>query len=316
MIEVRNISKYFGERLVLDDVSFTIKKGEIVGLLGLNGAGKSTTMNIIVGILSASSGEVIIDDLTFNEHAQAIKKKIGYLPEIPPLYVDMTVAEYLSFVFDLKQVSDYKQAHIDEVSKKAGVQEVSGRLIKNLSKGYKQRVGIAASLLGNPEILIFDEPTVGLDPNQIIEIRNLIAEMGKEHTIILSSHILSEVQSVCERIIILKEGQIVGDDTPERLKANYLQRMHLNLQIKGNQTEIEALLESMDGVYEVHLRDEIKPSLFVYELVYDGHDKSKERIFYECAKAKLPILSMSDSASLEDVFLDLVNVEASIKEDV
>lgn len=317
MIEVSNLVKMYGDRLVLDNVTFSINKGEIVGLLGLNGAGKSTTMNILTGCLSQSSGDVKIDGQTFDEHANEIKKKIGYLPEIPPLYVDMTVSEYLSFVYDLKKVAENKQEHIEYVCQKAGITDMKKRLIKNLSKGYKQRVGIAASLLGNPDILIFDEPTVGLDPNQIIEIRNLISEMGKEHTVILSSHILSEVQSVCERIIVLKQGKVVADNTPETLKDEFLHRRAMILHIKGEQNVINQTLQSIENIHEVLLKDEIKPSVFSYEVVYDGKDETKEDIFYVCSKHQLPIFAMmNNGGTLEDVFLSLVKEDETLEVEV
>ena len=315
MIEVSNLVKMYGDRLVLDNVTFTINKGEIVGLLGLNGAGKSTTMNILTGCLSENSGVVKIDGLTFDNNANEIKKKIGYLPEMPPLYVDMTVDEYLSFVYELKSVTENKLDHIAYVCQKAGISDMRKRLIKNLSKGYKQRVGIAASLLGNPDILIFDEPTVGLDPNQIIEIRNLISEMGKEHTVILSSHILSEVQTVCERIIVLKQGRIVADNTPEKLKDEFLLRKSMILHIKGVQEDIVQVLRSVENIHEVHLKDEIKSSVFSYEIVFDGNDKTKEELFYACSKASLPIFSMiTMGGTLEDVFLSLVKENQDMEE--
>ncbi len=316
MIEVSNLVKMYGNRLVLDHVSFSVKRGEIVGLLGLNGAGKSTTMNILTGCLAASSGDVTIDGLSYDSNANQIKKKIGYLPEVPPLYVDMTVDEYVSFVYDLKRVSQEKQEHIEYVCQKAGIADMRKRLIKNLSKGYKQRVGIAASLLGDPDLLIFDEPTVGLDPNQIIEIRNLISEMGKEHTVILSSHILSEVQTVCERIIILKNGKIVADDTPDKLKDEFLQRKSMMLHIKGELSIIKNILGSITNIFEVHLVDEIKPSVFAFELVFDGKDDTKEQLFYKCSQNQLPIHAMiNKSGTLEDVFLNLVKEDQKKEDD-
>lgn len=307
MIEVSKLVKMYGARLVLDNVSFSINSGEIVGLLGLNGAGKSTTMNILTGCLSQTSGDVKIDGLTFAENANEIKRKIGYLPEIPPLYVDMTVNEYLSFVYDLKKILKNKPEHITFVCQKAGITEIKKRLIKNLSKGYKQRVGIAATLLGDPDILIFDEPTVGLDPNQIIEIRNLISEMGKEHTVILSSHILSEVQSVCERIIVLKQGKVVADNTPEALKSEFLHRASMVLHIKGAKELIQSTLESIENINEVYFKDEVKPSVYAYEIVFDGKDETREKLFQECSKHQLQILAMlNNEGTLEDVFLSLV----------
>ena len=308
MIEVLNLSKTYGERLVLDDVSFSIQKGEIVGLLGLNGAGKSTTMNIITGCLSATSGKVSIDGLSLDEHANSIKKKIGYLPEIPPLYLDMTVNEYLSFVYQLKKVKENKESQLSYACDKAGIKDIRKRVIKNLSKGYKQRVGIAASLIGNPDILIFDEPTVGLDPNQIIEIRNLISEMGKDHTVILSSHILSEVQTVCERIIILDKGKIVADGTSQKLKDDFLKRKISTVQIKGDSKKVQSMLENLQGIYDVDLKDEVRPSVFEYEILFDGSDQTREAIFKACANIQSPILSLVNNVgTLEDVFLSLVN---------
>ena len=307
MIEVSKLVKMYGARLVLDNVSFSINSGEIVGLLGLNGAGKSTTMNILTGCLSQTSGDVKIDGLTFAENANEIKRKIGYLPEIPPLYVDMTVNEYLSFVYDLKKILKNKPEHITFVCQKAGITDIKKRLIKNLSKGYKQRVGIAATLLGDPDILIFDEPTVGLDPNQIIEIRNLISEMGKEHTVILSSHILSEVQSVCERIIVLKQGKVVADNTPEALKSEFLHRASMVLHIKGAKELIQSTLESIENINEVYFKDEVKPSVYAYEIIFDGKDETREKLFQECSKHQLQILAMlNNEGTLEDVFLSLV----------
>ena len=224
MIEVSGLSKRYGSFLAVDNVSFSIGKGEIVGFLGPNGAGKSTIMNIITGYLSFTRGKVTVDGFDISEEPEQAKKRIGYLPEIPPLYNDMKVREYLNFIYDLKKVKFPKNAHIEEVERLVKVDNVKNRLIKNLSKGYRQRVGFAAALIGNPDILILDEPTVGLDPKQIIEIRNLISKLGKNHTIILSSHILSEIQAVCKRVIIINRGQIVADDMlsnlSERLSAD------------------------------------------------------------------------------------------------
>ena len=217
MIEVSGLSKRYGTHLAVKDVSFSISKGEVIGFLGPNGAGKSTIMNILTGYLSLTQGNVKIDGFDVMEYPEEAKKRIGYLPEIPPLYMDMKVKEYLAFVFDLKKVKFPKSAHINEVMKLVKIDHVANRLIKNLSKGYRQRVGFAGALIGNPDVLILDEPTVGLDPKQIIEIRNLISRLGKNHTIILSSHILSEIQAVCKRVIIINQGQIIADDTPESL---------------------------------------------------------------------------------------------------
>ena len=212
MIEVSSLSKRYGNHLAVDNANFSIKKGEVVGFLGPNGAGKSTIMNIMTGYLSLTAGKVSIDGFDIMENPEEAKKRIGYLPEIPPVYPDMTVKEYLYFMYDLKKVSFPKKPHIEEIARLVKIDNVYNRLIKNLSKGYRQRVGIAQALIGNPDLLILDEPTVGLDPKQIIEIRNLISRLGKNHTIILSSHILSEIQEVCERIIIINRGKIIADE--------------------------------------------------------------------------------------------------------
>ena len=217
MIEINGLTKRYGKKTVLDHISFRVEKGEILGFLGPNGAGKTTTMNILTGYLSSSEGTVTVDGFDILEQPFEVKRRIGYLPEQPPLYFDMTVTEYLSFVFDLKKAEGNKQEQIDRILKMVYIDDVKGRLIKNLSKGYKQRVGLAQALVGDPEVLVLDEPTVGLDPKQIIEIRNLIGELGKSHTIILSSHILPEISAICERVIILNKGKIVATDTPDML---------------------------------------------------------------------------------------------------
>ncbi len=219
MIEVKELTKYYGEHLAVDHLTFSVKEGEILGFLGPNGAGKSTTMNMLTGYLSASSGQIRINGTDLSEDPLTAKRNIGYLPELPPLYMDMTVDEYLKFMFRLKKVSgkEKREAHISDICERVKLSDVRGRLIRHLSKGYRQRVGIAQAMIGDPKILILDEPTVGLDPNQIMEIRTLIRNLGKEHTIILSSHILQEIQAVCNRILILCEGRLATDDTKENL---------------------------------------------------------------------------------------------------
>ena len=219
MIEVQGLTKRYGSKVAVDDISFTVNKGEILGFLGPNGAGKSTTMNILTGYLSSNIGSVKIGEYDILEDPMKAKAKIGYLPENPPLYMDMTVKEYLDFVYDLKKVKIPRKRHIDEICGIVKITDVYNRIIKNLSKGYKQRVGLAQALVGNPEVLILDEPTVGLDPKQIIDIRKLIKDLGKKHTVILSSHILPEIQAVCDRVIIINRGRIVADDTAENLSA-------------------------------------------------------------------------------------------------
>lgn len=251
MIEVTALSKYYGNHLAVDNVNFTINKGDIIGFLGPNGAGKSTIMNIMTGYLSLTHGSVSVDGYDVVANPEQAKKRIGYLPEIPPLYIDMTVREYLYFMYDLKKVKFPKKPHIDEISKLVKLENVMGRLIKNLSKGYRQRVGIAQALIGNPDVLILDEPTVGLDPKQIIEIRNLIARLGKNHTVILSSHILSEVQEVCKRIIIINKGKIIADDTPDNLSKSLSTDHSLFLRAIGAEDDLKKILSSVVGVKSV-----------------------------------------------------------------
>jgi len=241
MIEVKNLSKQYGSHKAVDNISFTVNEGEILGFLGPNGAGKSTTMNIITGYLSATDGRVTVNGYDILEDPDNAKRCIGYLPEIPPLYMDMTVKEYLSFMYDLKKCKLPRKKHLEEICKHVQIDHVYGRLIKNLSKGYRQRVGFAQALIGDPKVLILDEPTVGLDPTQIAEMRSLIKRLGKHHTVILSSHILSEIESVCDRIVVINEGEIVADDTAANLAEAYSNDRRLYVTIDGPKAEVTAL---------------------------------------------------------------------------
>lgn len=250
MIEVNGLVKKYGKKTVLNHVSFKVNEGEILGFLGPNGAGKSTTMNIITGNISATEGTVAIDGNEIRESPLAAKKKLGYLPELPPLYQDMTVKEYLSFVYRLKRCGITKKAHLEEVCSAVKITDVYNRAIKNLSKGYKQRIGIAQTLIGAPKVLVLDEPTVGLDPKQIIEIRNLIRQLGKDRTVILSSHILSEIQAVCDRVVLINDGKIIADDTTESL-SNRLEGNCLKIRAEGKAKEIETALRNLNGVRSV-----------------------------------------------------------------
>ena len=234
MIEVQHLSKHYGDKKAVDDISFKAEDGEILGFLGPNGAGKSTTMNILTGYISSTEGKALIDGIDILEDPIKAKSKIGYLPEQPPLYLDMTVKEYLNFVYDLKKCKLPRNTHLKDICKLVKIEHVYNRIIKNLSKGYKQRVGLAQALVGNPNVLILDEPTVGLDPNQIIEIRSLIKKLGKNHTVILSSHILPEVQAVCDKIIVINEGKIVANDTEDNLSRNLSSESKLTVKIQGN----------------------------------------------------------------------------------
>ena len=250
MIEVKNLVKNYGRQTALDGVTFSVKDGEILGFLGPNGAGKSTTMNIITGYISATDGTVLIDGIDILEEPKKAKSKIGYLPEIPPVYGDMTVEGYLKFMFDIKKLTLPKKEHILEVSKLVGVDKVSNRLIKHLSKGYRQRVGFAQALLGNPPVLILDEPTVGLDPNQIIEMRNLIRKLGKKHTVILSSHVLSEVQATCDRIVVINKGKIVADDMKDSMTSRAADNKLVAV-IEGREQGVISAIRNISGVVNV-----------------------------------------------------------------
>ncbi len=301
MIEVRNVTKRYGSVKALDDVSFTADSGEVLGLLGPNGAGKSTTMNIMTGYLSAGEGTVLIDGVDILEHPKEAKEKIGYLPEIPPLYPDMTVRKYLEFIFELKKVRLPKKEHIDEVMEVVKISDVESRVIRNLSKGYRQRVGLAAALLGNPPVLILDEPTVGLDPKQIIDIRKLIKSLGKKHTIIFSSHVLSEVSAVCDRIVMINNGKIVADAATDKLSEAISGDGMLALEVDGATNAVRDAIGSVEGVKRV-----TKGAGMSYTVEYESGTDVRRGIFNALAKANCPILMMRQGGlTLEESFLKL-----------
>ncbi len=306
MIKVKGLSKRYGTHLAVKDVSFEIKKGEIIGFLGPNGAGKSTIMNIITGYLSATQGSVEIDGFNVAEFPEDAKRRIGYLPEIPPLYMDMKVREYLNFIYDLKKVKFPKGPHINEILKLVQIDKVANRLIKNLSKGYRQRVGFAGALVGNPDVLILDEPTVGLDPKQIIEIRNLISRLGKNHTIILSSHILSEIQAVCKRIIIINQGQIVADDTAENL-SNKLSTDHsVVARVMASEKEMLDILSSVKGVKSVTSLGKFEENTFDFLIEPQKGEDVRAAIFERIVSRGKKLLSLSSNKlSLEQIFLKI-----------
>lgn len=309
MISVTGLSKRYGSHLAVKDVSFNIKKGEIIGFLGPNGAGKSTIMNILTGYLSMTQGKVEIDGFDITENPEEAKKRIGYLPEIPPLYMDMKVREYLDFIYDLKKVKFPKKAHINEILKLVKIDNVENRLIKNLSKGYRQRVGFAGALIGNPDVLILDEPTVGLDPKQIIEIRNLIAKLGKNHTIILSSHILSEIQSICKRVIIINRGEIIADDISENLSSKLSGSLSLVARIVCSENEILEALETVKGVKSVVSLGSRENGSFDFVIEPEDNEDIRAAVFERVASRGKTLLSFtSNSASLEQVFLKLTEV--------
>jgi len=306
MIQVQNVTKRYGQHVAVDDVSFEVKKGEILGFLGPNGAGKSTTMNILTGYISATEGSVRVDGMDIMEEPVEVKRRIGYLPEFPPLYVDMTVEEYLDFVYDIKKTglarNKRRQEDMDRILELTKIQDMRGRLIKNLSKGYKQRVGLAQALIGDPQVLILDEPTVGLDPKQIIEIRSLIKKLGREHTIILSSHILPEVSAVCERVIIINDGRIVASDTMENLSRGLDNKNRLLLRVAGSENSALKAIKAVDGVKYAEAQG-VKETDTVDILVEADMD-IRRPLFNALARAQYPILMMRPlDMSLEDIFL-------------
>ena len=309
MIEVRNLVKKYDNHIAVDHLNFTVEKGKIYGFLGPNGAGKSTTMNMITGYIASTEGEILIDGHNILNEPEEAKKKIGYLPEMPPLYQDMTVMEYLRFAAELKSISrEKREQNIKEVMSTTKLHDVKNRLIKNLSKGYKQRVGLAQALLGYPEIIILDEPTVGLDPKQIIEIRDLIKSLGKKHTVILSSHILSEVSAVCDYVLIIDHGKLVASDSPENLSKVMSGTNSLELTIKGEQQEIRNALTLVENIEDLIYHDSIVEGACDFSVKIRGNQDVRENIFFALAEAKCPILKMQPSnMSLEEVFLKLTD---------
>lgn len=308
MIEVANLSKRYGSHLAVDDVSFKVEDGEVLGFLGPNGAGKSTIMNILTGYLSPTRGDITIDGFNILDNPDEAKRHIGYLPEQPPLYLDMTVKEYLNFMFDLKKVKLPKKPHIEEICRLVKITNVYNRLIKNLSKGYRQRVGIAQALIGNPDVLILDEPTVGLDPKQIIEIRTLIHHLGKNHTVILSSHILPEIQAVCERIIVINNGHMIADDTPDNLSRMLSDDHSLTYRIAGPKPDVVRALSAIPAVKNVTFTGSHEKGIgdFIVEPI--GEADVRRAVFERLSARKWPIIELhSNELTLEQIFLRLTD---------
>ena len=307
MIEVNNLVKRYGDHTAVDHLSFKIEKGKIYGFLGPNGAGKSTTMNMITGYIASTEGTVTIDGHDILDEPEQAKKCIGYLPEMPPLYFDMTVLEYMNFVADLKKIpKDKKKSMIAEVMEMVKITDMKKRLIKNLSKGYRQRVGLAQAILGYPEVIILDEPTVGLDPKQIIEIRDLIKSLKEKHTVILSSHILSEVSAVCDYVLIISHGKLVASDTPENLGKLAEGSNTLNLIVKGEKDKICTALGQIEGVKNVTAADAKEEYAWNVTVSTNEDSDVREEVFFKMADAKCPILEMqSRKVSLEEIFLEL-----------
>ncbi len=312
MIEVTGLSKKYGSHIAVRNVSFTVNDGEVLGFLGLNGAGKSTIMNIMTGYISMTEGSVTINGYDILLNPAEAKKHIGYLPELPPLYPDMTVSEYLSFMYDLKKVRLPKAPHIDEICTLVKIDDVKGRLIKNLSKGYRQRVGIAQALLGNPDVIILDEPTVGLDPRQIIEIRNLIHHLGRNHTVIVSSHILSEIQTVCDRIIVINGGEIIADGKPFELSRKIAGNSALTLRLKGSSSSDKVnaikLIGNIKGVSDVTCLGTFEEDTLDYSIYTKADSDVRATLISRLMEQGFTVLTLSQhELDLEEIFLRLTN---------
>lgn len=307
MIEVRNLTKKYGDHFAVQDISFSLEKGKIYGLLGPNGAGKSTTVNIMTGYIAATSGEVIIEGHDIFKEAEEAKKHIGYLPEIPPLYMDMTVWEYLFTVADLKGVpKSERKSMIGDVMEKVMITNMKDRLIKNLSKGYKQRVGIAQTLIGNPDIIILDEPTVGLDPKQIIEIRTLIKQLGEDHTVLISSHILSEIGAVCDHVVIINKGHLVVSDSTENLEKLFKGQDILCLSAQGELEKIQNILREFPALSIADMKEAEEAETYRFQLKVQDQADYRKQLFFRFAEAGIPLLEISRAGmSLEDIFLEI-----------
>ena len=317
VIEVNNLVKRYGDHTAVDHLSFKIEKGKIYGFLGPNGAGKSTTMNIITGYIASTEGIVSIDGHDILEEPEKARKCIGYLPEQPPLYFDMTVLEYMRFAADLKKIpKNKKNEMIEEVMDRVKITDMKNRLIKNLSKGYRQRVGLAQAILGYPDVIILDEPTVGLDPKQIIEIRDLIKDLRRKHTVILSSHILSEVSAVCDYVLIISHGKLVASDTPENLSKLAAGSNNLSLVIKGDKEKIRILLGEISGVRDISIEGSGEEGEWNVKLTTEEHTDIREDVFFKMAESRYPILEMqSKKVSLEEIFLELTEDGAGQKKE-
>lgn len=315
MIEVKNLVKKYGNHTAVDHLNFTIEEGHVYGFLGPNGAGKSTTMNIMTGYLGATEGEVLINGHDILKEPEEAKKQIGYLPELPPLYMEMTVREYLEFVAELKGIAKNKREEsINEVEKMVKIWEVENRLIRNLSKGYRQRVGLAQAVLGFPEIIILDEPSVGLDPKQIIEIRELIRQLAKKHTVILSSHILAEVREVCDYILIISKGKLVASDTPENLERNLGDSDLIEIETKASPDEVRRILETVDGIRSISTKH-LENGITWAQIQEKKNTDIREKVFQAFAQNHQPLLKLNPlQVSLEDVFMELTQSDRAAEE--
>lgn len=308
MIEVTGLTKRYGKKAAVDNLSFTVRRGEVIGFLGPNGAGKSTTMNMLTGYIAPTVGTVYINGYNLMDAPDKAKEYVGYLPEIPPLYMDMTVNEYLNFVFGLKKCKFPRREHLNEVCEVVRISHVRHRMIRNLSKGYRQRVGLAQALINDPKILILDEPTVGLDPKEIVEIRNLIRKLGQTRTVILSSHVLSEIQSVCERVIIINEGHLIADALTEDLARSAAANSRYAVRIAAPEDQVVPVLSAIPGMLRVELQGSMEPGTVDVMIEAEQDVDIRKALFEECAKRGWYILVITPvGVSLEDIFLKLVD---------
>ena len=315
MIEVKNVTKKYGNFTAVDNISFDVKDGEIVGLLGPNGAGKSTTMNMITGFIEATEGEIIVNGYDISKKPKKAKKQIGYMPEGVPSYHELTAKEFVKYMADLKAVDrKIKKQEVEKVLKETGLEEVQNKLIKNLSRGYKQRVSMAGALVGNPDVLILDEPTVGLDPKQILEIRNLIKELGKNHTVILSSHILSEVSQVCEKVVIINKGKILAVDTPENLEEKTRKQNVLFITVEDKENRMEEVKQELKDIKELTIVKDNEDGTKQYRIVTDENIDLRKELFDVLPKKEITIFELKkDEASLEDAFMKLITSDEEAK---
>lgn len=315
VIKICGLTKKYGTKCAVDGIDFSVKRGEIMGFLGPNGAGKSTTMNILTGYISATSGAVLVDGIDILENPKAVKKKIGYLPENPPLYFDMTVREYLEFVYELKKVKEKRDAHLGRIMQIVKITHVADRMIKNLSKGYKQRVGLAQALIGDPEVLVLDEPTVGLDPKQIIEIRNVIKELGRSRTVILSTHILQEVSAVCDRVTIINHGRIVAMNTLEGLSEDMGEKGKYLIRAAESETKVRFVLSSIPGMKYMGYVNSFEPGTSDFIIEFEPGLDLRENVFRAFAEADIPLIGFkSMELTLEEIFIRVTNAPEVVEE--
>ena len=309
MIEVKNFTKRYGDFLAVENISFTVKDGEIVGLLGPNGAGKSTTMNAITGYIEQTDGEIIVNGYDTIKKAKKAKREIGYMPEGVPLYDDLSIKEFVTYMAELRKVNrKERKQKVEDIIKKVGLLDMKNKLIKNLSRGQKQRVSLAGALIGDPKILILDEPTVGLDPKQITEIRSLIKDLGKNHTVILSSHILSEVSQICDRVVIINKGKLVAEDTPENLENRTYNKNVIYITVEDPDNKTEKMKEKIKAIEEIKFIEELEDKTKKYEIEGSKEEDLRKTIFAEFAKEGITILEMKKpEATLEDAFMKIID---------